>query len=311
MANRKKKKAMKSVLTAIVAIILAIITYFLEPWQYISEDKGEVGTRGELSVTDLQVHFIDVGQGDSVLIRVPAGDGVTVDMLIDAGSSSGEPATVVTDYLAEHGVDDLEYLIITHPDADHISFLDEVIYAVDVETVLMTECEKNTKSWAKVLTAIDEEDAKVEYIPDNLGKTYTIGEASFKVLGPIELLDDANDCSIVIRLDYGETSFLLSGDAEKDEEAQIVDYWPASEFSCNVFKAGHHGSRTSSSQALLDAANPSLTVISCGEGNDYEHPHTEVLERFEKNGIEVLRTDLEGTIVLCSDKNEVYRLTSD
>ncbi len=311
MASKKQKKAAKSIFTAIIAIILAIITYFLEPWQYIDEEKGDVGTRGELSVTDLQVHFIDVGQADSILIRVPTSNGTTLDMLIDAGTSSGYPASNVTDYLEENGVDDLEYLIITHPDADHVAALDEVIYAVDVENILLTECEKNTVTWEKVLTAIDEEDANVEYIPDELGKTYTIGEASFKVLGPIELLDDANDCSIVIRLDYGDTSFLFSGDAEKEEEAQILQYWPASEFSCDVFKAGHHGSRTSSSQALLDAANPSLIVISCGEGNDYKHPHTEVLERFEENGIDVLRTDLEGTIILVSDKTNVYRLTSE
>ena len=310
MSKRKQKKVMRSMLTAIIAIILAILTYFLEPWQYIDETGGDIGTRNEISVDDLQVHFIDVGQADSILVRVP-GEGGTVDMLIDAGTSDGHPASVVTDYLTAQGVDDIEYLIITHPDSDHVAALDEVIYAFDVENVLLTECEKNTKTWEKVLIAIDEENANVEYIPDHLGETYIVGEASFKVLGPVELLDDANDCSIVIRLDYGETSFLLSGDAEKAEEAQILGYWNASEFECDVFKAGHHGSGTSSSEALLKATKPALVVISCGEGNSYGHPHANVLERFESFGIDVLRTDLEGTIILCSDKNEVYRLTSD
>ena len=310
MAKRKQKKAAKSVLTAIVAILLAIITYFLEPWQYIDEDKGEVGTRTELSVNDLQVHFIDVGQADCVLIRVPSANG-TVDMLVDAGTSDGHPASVVTTYLEAQGVDDIEYLVITHPDSDHVAAMDEVIYAFDVENVLLTDCEKDTKTWEKVLTAIDEENANVEYIPDHLGETYTVGDASFKVLGPIELHKDANECSIIIRLDYGDTSFLLTGDAEKDEEADIVSYWDASEFACDVMKSGHHGSGTSNSDALLNAASPSLVVISCGEGNSYGHPHDNVLERYQKHEIDVLRTDLEGTIIICSDKNEVYRLTSD
>ena len=309
MSKRKQKKAAKSLFTAVIAIILAIITYFLEPWQYIDEN-GDIGTRNELSVDDLQVHFIDVGQADSVLIRVPA-NGATVDMLIDAGTSDGYPASVVTNYLTSQGVDDIEYLIITHPDSDHVAALDEVIYAFDVDTVFLTECEKNTKTWEKVLTAIDEENADLQYIPDHLGETYTVGEASFKVLGPTVLNDDANECSITIRLDYGETSFLFSGDAEKVEEAQMLQYWNASEFDCDVFKAGHHGSGTSSSEALLKAATPALVVISCGEGNSYGHPHQNVLDRFANLGIDVLRTDLEGTIILCSDKNEVYRLTSD
>ena len=309
MSKRKQKKAAKSLFTAVVAIILAIITYFLEPWQYIDE-TGDIGTRNELSVNDLQVHFIDVGQADSILVRVPAKGG-TVDMLIDAGTSDGYPASVVTNYLTAQGVDDIEYLIITHPDSDHVAALDEVIYAFDVDTVFLTECEKNTKTWEKVLTAIDEENADLQYIPDHLGETYTVGDASFKVLGPTELNDDANECSITIRLDYGETSFLFSGDAEKVEEAQMLKYWNASEFDCDVFKAGHHGSGTSSSEALLKAATPALVVISCGEGNSYGHPHQNVLDRFANLGIDVLRTDLEGTIILCSDKNEVYRLTSD
>ena len=309
MSKRKQKKAAKSLFTAVIAIILAIITYFLEPWQYIDEN-GDIGTRNELSVDDLQVHFIDVGQADSILIRVPA-NGATVDMLIDAGTSDGYPASVVTNYLTSQGVDDIEYLIITHPDSDHVAALDEVIYAFDVDTVFLTECEKNTKTWEKVLTAIDEENADLQYIPDHLGETYTVGEASFKVLGPTVLNDDANECSITIRLDYGETSFLFSGDAEKVEEAQMLQYWNASEFDCDVFKAGHHGSGTSSSEALLKAATPALVVISCGEGNSYGHPHQNVLDRFANLGIDVLRTDLEGTIILCSDKNEVYRLTSD
>ena len=309
MSKRKQKKAAKSLFTAVIAIILAIITYFFEPWQYIDE-TGDIGTRNELSVNDLQVHFIDVGQADSVLIRVPANGG-TVDMLIDAGTSDGHPASVVANYLTAQGVDDIEYLIITHPDSDHVAALDEVIYAFDVDTVFLTECEKNTKTWEKVLTAIDEENADLQYIPDHLGETYTVGDASFKVLGPTELNDDANECSITIRLDYGETSFLFSGDAEKVEEAQMLKYWNASEFDCDVFKAGHHGSGTSSSEALLKAATPALVVISCGEGNSYGHPHQNVLDRFANLGIDVLRTDLEGTIILCSDKNEVYRLTSD
>lgn len=308
MARRRtsKKKTQKQIISAIIFIILAIITYFTEPWQYIPKD--DIGSRNEVQTTDLQVHFIDVGQADATLVRVPTADGMK-NMLIDAGTSTGYGEDVILDYLSDLGISTLHYFVLTHPDFDHISAAVEVMEQFEIEMLLMNEGEGTSGTWAATLAHIDEND--IPYTFTDVGDTYLMGDASFTVLGPIRFVDDTNENSIVMRMDYGETSFLFTGDAEKGSEADMVATHPSSVFACDVLKAGHHGSGTSTSEALLRAANPALAVISCGKGNKYGHPHDSVLERLTNAGVEILRTDLEGTIIICSDKTEVYRLTSN
>ena len=140
-----------------------------------------------------------------------------------------------------------------------------------------------------------------------------MGDASFKILGPIDPVNEkeTNNYSIVMRLVYGDTAFMFTGDAETDSEEEILENFSRSEFSSDVLKVGHHGSTTSTGEAFLSAVNPSIAVISCGEGNSYGHPHDEIIELLEKNGVEILRTDIEGDIILCSDKTKVYRPTSN
>ena len=153
----------------------------------------------------------------------------------------------------------------------------------------------------------------LSYIPSEVGDTYRMGDASFTILGPIDTDDvkDKNDYSIVIRLVYGETAFVFTGDATVRVEEQMLAAHPASAFKCDVLKVGHHGSVTSTGKEFLSACNPSLAVIPCGEGNSYGHPDEEIVQLLEEAEIPILRTDLEGTIVICSNKKEVYRLTSD
>ena len=309
MAKRKRKnknKTLKTVISLLIVLILAVISYFTEPWQYINPNPPDLGTREEISVTDLQVHYIDVGQADAILVRIPTDNG-TKNMLIDAGTAEGHPASTVQKYLEDLGITELEYMIITHPHLDHIGAADEVIRAFTVRNLIMPECEASTQAWINVLTAMDERD--LSYIPSEAGKTYRIGDASFTILGPIDAskVKDTNDYSVVIRLVFGNTSFLFTGDAEKTSEAEMLARFPASAFKCNVLKVGHHGSTTSSSKAFLSAADPDVAVISCGTGNSYGHPHTETLENLNAAGVQVLRTDLEGTVILCSDGKEVYR----
>ena len=314
MAKRRTKtqKLKKQVLSGLVCVICLILAYFLEPWQYITDDpKSDVGTRTELTTTDLQVHYIDVGQADSILIRVPTANGMK-NMLIDAGTADNYPASNVTDYLSDLGITSLEYFVITHPHLDHIGAADEVINMFEIETVIIPECEASTKAWGNVLTAIDENDVDTDII-SRPGDTYTIGDASFKILGPVDPANEkeTNNYSIVLRLVYGDTAFMFTGDAEKDSEAEILSEFDASEFSADVLKLGHHGSTTSTSTQFLNAVNPSLAIISCGVGNSYGHPHAETLELMQTEGIDILRTDFEGDIIICSDKTEVYRLTSN
>ncbi len=314
MAKRRKnqKKMKKQIISGIIVVILALIAYFTEPWQYIQQDeKSDVGTRSEIVTTDLQVHYIDVGQADSILIRVPDGDDMK-NMLIDAGTSDGYQASVVTEYLTGLGITSLDYFVITHPHLDHIGAADEVIDSFEIKKVIMPECEASTKAWERVLTAIEEKNVDTDILTKP-GDTYLMGEASFKILGPIDpaSVKETNNYSIVLRLVYGNTSFMFTGDAETDSEAEILEAFSASEFNADVLKVGHHGSTTSTSAAFLKAVNPSLAVISCGKDNEYGHPHEETVSLLTEEKVEILRTDLEGTIIICSDKTEVYRLTSN
>lgn len=311
-SKKKQMKIVKSLVALVIVLILGIISLFTEPWQYIGTNDGktEIGTKNEASVSDLQVHYIDVGQADSILVRIPTENG-TKNMLIDAGTSSGYSDEVITGYLDDLGIDTLTYMIITHPHLDHGGAAEEVIEAVDVENIILPECDAGQAFWLGMFEAMDAKG--LSYIPSEMGDTYEIGEASFTILGPVDVttVKDTNDYSIVIRLDYGETSFVFTGDATVESEEQMLDANPASAFKCDVLKVSHHGSHTSTGEAFLGACDPDLAIISCGAGNSYGHPHDVVVERIEKANVPILRTDLEGTIILASDKNEVYRLTND
>jgi competence protein ComEC len=254
------------------------------------------------------VHYIDVGQADCILIRVPTENG-TKNMLVDAGTSDGYKQEVILNYLDNLEITTLDYMIVTHPHADHNAAALKILKTYSVDKLILPECETEQKTWLNMLEWLDEQNK--EYIPSEVGDTYSIGDASFEILGPVDVskVKDANDYSVVIRLDYGETSFLFTGDAEEFSEEAMLNASPASKFKCDVLKVGHHGSDSSTSEAFLAAADPSLAIIMCGEGNEYGHPKPEILERLEKANINVLRTDLEGSIIICSDKKEVYRPT--
>lgn len=307
-SKKKQKKLIRSVVTLALIIIIGLISWILKPWE--SPDKPDIGDTNRADPNDLQVHYIDVGQADSILIRVPTENG-TKNMLIDAGSPLGHSTKdkVITEYLSAQGIDTLHYMIITHPHFDHASAAAEVIEAFAVENLILPECEASQAFWIDMFEAMEAKD--LSYIPSELGDTYQIGDASFEILGPVDAtqVKDTNDYSVVIRLDYGETSFLFTGDATVESEEAMLAANPSSKFKCDVLKVGHHGSDTSTGSAFLSAADPSLAIIQCGEGNSYGHPKSEILERLEAAKVKILRTDLEGTIIICSDKKEVKRLT--
>jgi len=237
-----------------------------------------------------EVHFIDVGQGDSTLII--ANDEA---MLIDCGDN--DKGMSVRRYLEKQGIEELEYVIGTHPDADHIGGMDVVLYNFYCDKVIMPDCEAETETYDDVIKTMQNKSYRITY--PKVGDTYTLGSGSFTIIAPNrDDYIDRNDYSVGIIFDYGGTSFAFTGDAE-DAEADIVEN--GIDLSADVFKAGHHGSRTSSGKALLDAINPRYTVISCGAGNKYEHPHNEALERFAERSIEVYRTDTQGTVIAYTD----------
>lgn len=239
----------------------------------------------------MEVHYIDVGQGDCTLITC-GGDA----MLIDAGDNT--KGTAVQKYLNEQGVSKLKYLVCTHHDADHIGGADVVITKFECETVFMTTEDTDTKTYRDVLAAMDYK----RYSPTlpKVGERYTLGSAEFTIIAPAQLYDESNNNSISLILQHGENRFMFTGDSEYEAELAIAAAGiDISEIT--VYKAGHHGSYTSSSEMLLDIMNPRFAVISCGRENEYGHPHDATLTRLSMRGIDVFRTDEEGTIVAVSD----------
>lgn len=243
----------------------------------------------------LAVHFIDVGQGDSILAE---SDGHY--MLIDAGEND-QGDTVVT-YLHSQGIDMLDYVIGTHPHSDHIGGLDDVINNFKIGRVILPDAEHTTKTFEDVLDALQTQGQKIT-IPA-VGDTYQLGGASFEIIAPNkDYGDDLNNWSVGIKLTYGQNSFVMCGDAEAEAEADICGN--GIDISADVLKLGHHGSSTSSSEEFLDRVRPEYAVISCGLGNSYGHPHRETMELMEIRGIAVFRTDEQGTVVAVSDGTEI------
>lgn len=258
---------------------------------------------GQKNTTDsvLEVHYIDIGQGDATLIKCG-----THAMLIDAGNNN--MGTTVQLYLKNQGVESLDYVIGTHPDADHIGGLDVIVYKYDCANVLLPDYEKDTKTYTELMDVIREKSYQITYpVP---GIVYQLGEAEFTILAPIsnDYGSNANDYSIALRLTHGENSFLFTGDAESESETEMLQ--SAEELSADVYKVAHHGSDSASTQAFLEAVSPKYAVISCGEGNSYGHPHAEVLNRLRQMGIEVFRTDEQGSITAVSDGKNITWNTS-
>ncbi len=263
--------------------------------QAIQSSASEPDESWEQIAAPLSVHFIDVGQGDSILIQV--GD---ENMLIDAGTNESGP--VVTQYLTDLGISHLDWVIATHPHEDHIGGLDDVILQMDVGRVMMPSKEHTTQTFEDVLDAIESKNLTIT-LPE-AGDTYPLGDGKFTILGPVtDYGDDLNNWSIVLRLDYGDTSFLFTGDAESAAEADILD--SGLSVDADVLKVGHHGSDTSTSQDFLDAVSPDFAVISAGTDNDYGHPHQTTLDKLMAAQINLCRTDLQGTVVITSDGSDL------
>ncbi|MBB5265348.1 competence protein ComEC [Catenibacillus scindens] len=237
------------------------------------------------------VHFIDVGQGDSILIE---SGGQT--MLIDAGTN--ESGAEVLNYLKAQQITHLDWVIGTHPHEDHIGGLDDIILAVDTDRVMMPPKEHTTKTFEDVLDAVMEKDLSLT--EPVIGDTYPLGDARFTVLGPAkDYGDDLNNWSVVLLLTCGDTSFLFTGDAEVEAEEDILASGLA--IDADVLKVAHHGSDTSTSDAFLSAVSPDYAVISVGQDNDYGHPCQVTLDRLETAGADIFRTDLMGTVIAYSD----------
>lgn len=238
----------------------------------------------------LSVHFVDVGQGDSILIQGP--DGATA--LIDGGNSNGEALA----YLQRLGISQLDIVLLTHPHADHVGGLVAVMDALPVGGVWTSGAYNTTGIFERFLDVIEKE--KIPYHEVKTGDTIYLGRLQLEVLYSEPEGRSLNDTSIVLRVAYGQVVFLLMGDAETSTETKLLQIKPT-QLRATVLKVGHHGSSTSSSTAFLDAVRPTIAVYSAGARNQYGHPHDSVISQLKAIGATVYGTDVDGSILVTTD----------
>lgn len=258
------------------------------------------GFRGASTTPDgqLEVHFIDVGNADCMLVRQGSSA-----MLIDAGEKGD--ADTILNYLHQQGVERLNLVIATHPHADHIGSMARVIQAFPIDTFLLAYMPKSATPTSAVylsmLQALDEKQVSVRQAQP--GNTLELGEAQVEILAPLEQTSDPNNMSVVTRVTFGQRRFLFMGDAETPVEQALLER--GTELKADVLKAGHHGSKTATSAAFLRQVAPTYAVLTCGEGNSYGHPHKETLQLLEKFKVHIYRSDIHGHIVFITDGKEL------
>ncbi|MCL7749370.1 MBL fold metallo-hydrolase [Halalkalibacter alkaliphilus] len=276
-----------------------------------STEQSTVNTAPEVSSinneeaqfnNELLVHYINVGQADATLLEF-SDETESYYILIDAGNwNSGD----VVSYLQKEEISHIDILIGTHPHADHIGQMDQILDLFDVTEVWMSGDETTSQTFERVLNAVIE--SGVDYHEPRAGEVYDIGPLAIEVINPDQLTGDIHEGSISLRATYGEVSFLFTGDAEEQTEQAMIDR--GHQLDSTVLQLGHHGSSTSTTPAFLEAVNPEVAIISAGIDNQYGHPHDEVVSRVENAKIDLYTTFVHGTIIVSTDGKN-YNVTTD
>lgn len=296
-----KKKLSNNLIKIVIAVF--IIVYLIFGTDTLNELKGSVNEVSKnisdikndaLTIPEgfLEVYFIDVGQADCILLK-----NGEHNMLIDAGNNEDGPKLV--NYLNELNVNKFDYVVATHAHEDHIGGMDDIINNFTVDKFFMPDVLTTTKTFEDILDALLIHDMKYDTVKKE--EEFLFGEAKVKVIYVGNKEGDLNDTSIVLKVTYGNNSFLFTGDATSNVEKEILD----DDIKSDVLKVAHHGSNYSSTNDFLDAVNPSYAVISVGKNNSYKHPSTTIINRLNSRGIKVYRTDTYGTIIMNSDGNNI------
>ncbi len=259
-----------------------------------SSETAAPSAQGADSDGLLKVEYIDVGQADSILISTPTDE----HMLIDAGAAESNDANPIEKALEAQNIDRLDVVVATHPHYDHIGRMDYVIENYDIDNFYLPDVEGNYTSATYENMLEELEEYNVNTIYPSAPEEFTLGEAKCEILSPLENQErDCNEYSIVLRMTYGDNTFLFTGDAGRQSEYNMIDR--GFDLSADVLKVGHHGSAYSSTREFLDEVRPEYAVISCGEGNSYGHPHDETMDRLR--GIKTYITKDVGDIYITSD----------
>ena len=282
----KRKKMLSLILTALLSLVTLCSCHF----------EKVVFETGADFTPEMYVHFLDVGQGDAIFIELPN----ETTMLIDGGENYHGAAIV--EYMKDCGYDMIDYLVATHPHADHIGSMAYIVRNFPVGSIYMPPVTANTSMYEKLLETIEKKNHKVHSA--KAGVTVIKDEDcdfEAQVIAPLEIdKKNLNNSSAMIRLDYRESTFLFTGDAEKEELKTVK-----SDVSADVLKVGHHGSRNANPKDFLEKVDPQIAVISCGADNEYGHPHKETLEWLDQIGCDVYRTDQDQTVTVYTDGEQI------
>jgi len=245
--------------------------------------------------SSFEVHYIDVGQADAALVLCD-----NSSLLIDGGNVAD--SDLIAAYLKKENISTLDYVVCTHAHEDHVGGLSGALSVVNVNNVLAPKTEADTKAYQNFKCKASEQGLTIQH--PAAGDIFSLGSSNVQIIGPItEYSDDLNNTSIVMKLTYGNTSFLFTGDAEREEEQEILS--AGYSLSADVLKVGHHGSDTSTSYVWLRKIMPEYAVISVGKGNSYGHSTEAVLSRLRDADVKLYRTDLQGDIIAVSNGETV------
>lgn len=293
MKTRNKLGRKGNIISAAVAIFIVAAAAV---WFYFNPNADNAVKSSGFKLT-----AVDIGQGDSIFIQCNG-----KNMLVDSGPVEGEDDLIK--FLQSKNIKKLDYVLVTHQHADHIGGMPEVLKNFDVDRFIMYELPEQmvptSKAYKKLLQSLLDYNITVKAANDMVGESFMLGDAKITVLGPIDGdSDNLNNLSVVTRVEYGDTAFILSGDAEKEEEKDIIK--SGAELSADVYKVGHHGSKTSSTNKYLEAINPKYALISAGNDNSYNHPSEKTLEKLSEKGIEYYITKEDGDITVTSDGTNI------
>lgn len=276
-------------------LVLIIFSFTLGCNKLVTDNKKNI----QPDPNKMIVHYIDVGQGDSILIQVN-----NKNLLIDAGPKSDK--TKLLDYLSNLNLEKLDYVIATHPHEDHIGNMADIIDNYNILAFYAPKVQSTTKTFEEMVEALKDKNLKINVIKKGTNSIDLGKNTKVTVFSPnADSYENLNNYSPVMKIEYGSTSFLFTGDAEKDIEEEIIN--KNEDIASDVLKVGHHGSNTSTSKNFLNKVNPSLAVISVGKDNSYNHPNKETTKLLNDSKVTTYRTDKDGTIIISSDGSKITK----